>query len=128
MPNPITPNRKERTVKCSFYPAGTGAVTGLRGKGVASVVRDGVGEFTVTLSRIYSRLLSWNPQFRSATLNNVNAKVGAVNLSAKTVKLWLYTIEVTGTGTPFTETATVCDVAANANSQVSLELTFDEAS
>ena len=128
MSNPITPNRKERVIKGSFYPAGTGAVTGLRGKGIVSVTRNGVGEFTILLSRVYSRLLSFNSSIRGAAIDTVRSRIGAVSLSAKTVKLWLYTIEVTGAESPFTETATVADVAANANSQVSFELTFDEAS
>lgn len=90
-----------------FKPAGTGAPTGLRGKGVKSVARTGAGLFTITLDDKYVELLGANITVGiTGDATDLYAQIGDVDLDAKTIKLRL----MTG--------ATPTDLAANANNRV----------
>lgn len=99
----------------SFAPNGNSAVvqSSIRGRGVASVTRDNVGLFTVTLSDQYPTLLSATATLQLASADDkCAANIGTVDLAAKTIVVRLYDISA----------AALTDVAADANNRVNLTL------
>lgn len=103
---PIGMLRPERVmIQGSFAPAGTGAVTAVKGKGF-SVARTGVGTFVVTLANSYADLESADAHLQLAAPNGNSANVGAVNLAARTI-----TLVTVASGA-------VADIAANADNRV----------
>lgn len=105
----------------SFGPNGSSAIdqTTIRGRGVASVERSAAGVFTVTLSDVYTAVLS-----ATATLQLANSddkfvsNLGTIDLSAKTIVIRVY--DVSG--------ATFADVAADANNRINLTLVLKNSS
>lgn len=115
-----TPRHGVRKVICRFFPNGTStsALT-VRGSGVASVVRTGsAGVFEVTLEDAWPETALINAQ---ATVQHTTAAdlvaqcgdftAGTASAAAKIV------VRVNAGATP-------TDITANANSSVSVELTF----
>jgi hypothetical protein len=105
----------------SFGPNGSSAIdqTTIRGRGVASVARSAAGVFTVTLSDVYTAVLS-----ATATLQLANSddkfvsNLGTIDLSAKTIVIRVY--DVSG--------AAFSDVAADANNRINLTLVLKNSS
>lgn len=101
-------NREVKVIAGSFAPAGTGAVTDVKGRGF-TVARTGTGEFTVTLEDKYVELLDAQTTLQLATAADQYAQLGAIDVvSAKTVVINVW--DVSG--------AAVADVAADANNRV----------
>lgn len=104
-------NQGVKILTFSFKPADTSAPTGLAGRGVASVVRDDAGDFTVTLEDAYPALLSGHLTLGLNADTDLVASFGAIDVvTAKTVKIRLLT------------DATPTDLAANANNIVFVTL------
>ena len=105
----------------SFAPNGTSAVNqaSIRGRGVASVTRDNVGLFTVTLADQYPTLLSCTATLQLATSDDkVVANIGTVDLTAKTIVVRVFDISSPG----------LADVAADANNRINLTLVLKNSS
>lgn len=97
----------------SFAPAGTGAPTGITGRGVASIVRNSAGNFTITLEDAYSALLDAKMTIAMDAATDISPQLGAVDVvTAKTI--------VVRTIVAAVET----DIAANANNRVYVELSL----
>ena len=99
----------------SFAPAGTGAVTDVKGRGF-TVARTGVGEFTITLRQKYNHLLAAVAGVQLASAADMAPQFGSYDASAKTLVLR------TQAG------ATPTDIAANANNRVHFTLAFQKTS
>lgn len=105
----------------SFGPNGSSAIdqTTIRGRGVASVARSNAGVFTVTLSDVYTAVLS-----ATATLQLANSddkfvsNLGTIDLSAKTIIIRVYDVS----------SAAFADVAADANNRINLTLVLKNSS
>lgn len=91
----------------SFAPAGTGAPTDVYGTGY-TVVRTSAGLFTLTLTDRFIRLRAGLCQLQLATLDTWFAQLGSIDVATNgTVQIRV-----------IDETATVTDVAADANNRV----------
>lgn len=99
----------------SFAPAGTGAVTDVKGRGV-SVARTGAGAFLVTLRQKYNHLLSAVGSVQLASAADMAVQFGAYDASAGTLVLR------TQAG------ATPTDISANANNRVHFTLALQKTS
>lgn len=99
----------------SFAPAGTGAVTAVKGKGF-TVARTGVGTFLVTFADKYAALVAANATLQLASAANSVMQVGTFDASAKTLVLRILTA------------GAAADVAADANNRVSFVVTFRNSS
>jgi hypothetical protein len=93
----------------SFAPAGVSAPTAPLGNSF-TVARTNVGEYTLTLDRVYLQLVSATATVQLASVANLNMQVGTVNLAARTVVL----TALAG--------ATPTEIAANANNRVHFSL------
>lgn len=93
-----------------FHPAAGNAPTGLTGEGVASIVRDGAGEFTLTLDDDYSAIEWADAHLGMASAADSVVQVGAIvadpSTGGSTIKLHTLTAGV------------AADIAANANNTV----------
>lgn len=105
---PRTYVKELKKVAFSFAPAGTSAPDNFTGHGFATIVRDGVGEFTVTLEDKWVDLVSARAALQLATPANQKATIGAYDPAAKTVQV-------------FTDAA---DVAVDASNRVNVTLWF----
>ena len=104
-------NQGVKILTFSFLPAGSSAPTGLAGRGVASVVRDSAGKFTITLEDKYPALLSAEVLIAMNAVADLKAQLGAVDVSnAKTIVLNILAV------------ATPTDIAANAANRVYVTL------
>lgn len=104
-----SPNFNETRISGSFAPAGTGAVTAVKGRGF-TVARSGAGVFTITLDRIYQDLISANACVQLATAADMAAQIGSYSKANRTL--------VIRTVVAATET----DIAADANNRVHFDL------
>lgn len=96
------------TITGSFLPAGTGAVTGVTGKGF-TVARSDVGKFTVTLTDTYQSLIGVSLTLGLATAADQVLQLGAVDVtSAKTIVINVWDIS----------DAAVADISANAANRI----------
>lgn len=95
----------------SFAPAGTGAVTAVKGKGF-SVARTDVGEFTVTLENKYVNLIAGIADIQLATAGDAFMQIGAYDADAKTLVLNAW--DISGTA--------LADISANANNRINFKL------
>lgn len=106
-------NRDVVVMAGSFAPNGSSAVSAASNKGFGwSVARDDVGKFTITLQDRYSALLSAQIKLQQATAGDQLVYVGEVDLSAKTIKI--YVVDISDNG--------FVDIAANANNRINFEL------
>ena len=105
--------KKQVDVEGSFAPAGTGAVTAVKGSGF-TVVRTDVGLFTVTLDQSYYSLVSATATPQLAAAADMAIQCGAYDAAAKTLVIRSVVAD--------TET----DIAANANNRINFRLTFSE--
>lgn len=106
---------KERVViHGKFSPAGTSAVTGVDGHGF-TVARTGVGAYLITLKKPYPELISFNAGVREAAGTPTFAQFGDYDSSAGTIQLRV---------AQGTTTMALADLAADADNEVSFELTF----
>lgn len=102
-----------------FFPNGTStsALTCYTDGGVVSVIRTGTaGTYTITLSDKYARLIGFRANVQHTTAADLQPQLGDVDLTAKTI-----VVRVLAGATP-------TDIAANANSSVSFEFTFQDSS
>ncbi len=76
---------KPLKVPFEFTTANTGAPTGVRGKGVASVARVGTGRFDITLREPFRRLSAFGAESLGTTYYKVNCHGIANELSASPV-------------------------------------------
>jgi hypothetical protein len=113
-----TPKHGVRKVGCKFFPAGTGAITGLIGYGIKSVARTGVGTLEITFEDKWqaSQMVGFSPGVQHTTAVDLKAQLGDFTNGSSSVdaKVVLRLVAV----------ATATDMAANANSSVSCEFTF----
>lgn len=97
----------------SFAPDGTNAPTGITGRGVESISREGAGDFLITLQDAYSALLGVKMSIAMGTALDISPQLGAVDVaSAKTI--------VVRTIVAAVET----DIAADADNRVYVELSL----
>lgn len=101
----------------SWAPNGAGAVaqTSIRGRGVESVTRTGVGTFDVKLQDQYAAVLSMHATLQlNVADDKLAASVGpeTINASTRTVTVRVYDVSA----------AAPADVAANAQNRVNLLL------
>lgn len=111
------------TITSSFYPDGVNPPTGVTGRGIATVVRDDVGEFTVTLNTSHRTLISAKASMRHPTKATIaDARVGAVSnlgtTSATTLKVFTY--DIAG--------GAAADYPADPDISVDLTLVFNDSS
>ena len=100
-----------RVISLSFAPAGTGAPTDVKGRGVTSVVRDSAGKFTITLKDKFLELMGLNVVIAMTAVADLKPQLGAVDVvTAKTVVLNILAV------------ATATDIAANAANRVYVTL------
>lgn len=106
----MTPAKGRILITGHFHPAAGGAPTGLVGEGVASIVRDGAGEFTLTLDDDYVAIEWADAHLGMATATDSVAQVGAIvadpSTGGATVKLHTLTA------------GAAADIAADANNTV----------
>lgn len=105
--------REQVLMAGSFAPAGTGAPTDVRGVGF-TVARTAVGVFTLTLDRVFSKLISGTATLQLNASADSQAQLGAVSLTAKTVVIRVLTA------------GSDADIAANANNRVNFVLVLGE--
>lgn len=91
------PIHKPRTVSPSmviiagkFTGNGTGTPTGLVGDGAASVSREALGVYRITLSKVYPRIDSANANILEGTVAGLTVRLKAYDESAKTVDFAVY--------------------------------------
>lgn len=114
-------SRKPKIINLRFFPAGAGVPTysAQDTKGVASIVRNNAGEYLITLTDAYNRLISAQATIQMASATDLVPQFA--------------TISNLGTATPTTlllranAVATPTDIAANANNSISATLIFDDA-
>lgn len=117
---PVKSRGRERvTIEGSFAPAGTGAVTSVKGTGF-TVARTDVGEFTVTLDEAFA---DYDAAWCSLQLNAPGDQIahikGAIDVvTAKTFKIGVWDIS----------DAAAADIAANANNRVHFGITVKNTS
>lgn len=104
-------NPNTQRISGRFFPAGTGAPTGLKGRGIASVTRTGVGAYLVTLADKWGDLTSFNLGLQLHAAADVKLQLGDVDLVAKTIVIRALAV------------AAAVEIAANANS--SIAFSFD---
>lgn len=112
------PRHGLRVVTCKFFPAGTGAPTGLVGAGVKSVARTAQGVFEVTFEDkwLKGQLVGHSSSVQHTTAVDLVAQLGdftdgSTSVDAKVV------VRLNAVATP-------TDMAANANSSVSCTFFF----
>lgn len=112
--------KKRYDIDLTFFPdtANPPTVNANQARGVASVVRNSAGVFTITLEDAYLRLVSKNASVQLSSAADLKAQFGDIsNL---------------GTTTPVTvvvrllAVATPTDMAADANNSVSVQLCFSD--
>jgi hypothetical protein len=104
--------RGEIQVGGSFAPAGTGAVTAVRGTGF-TVARTSAGLFTVTLDKVFPSLVRAYVMIQMASATDISPQLGLVDLAtARTIQIRTIVAAV------------VTDIAADANNRVHFEFTF----
>lgn len=96
----------------SFAPAGVGAPTALKGRGISSVVRTGVGTYLVTFDEPYFDLVSAQATLQLNAAADSDVQFGAYDPVAKTLVVRIQTA------------GAVADIAANANNRVNFNLVF----
>jgi hypothetical protein len=113
-----TPRNGVREVCCLFFPAGTGAPTGLRGSGVASVARNSAGVFELTLEDpwLQSQLIGFSATVQHTTAADLVAQVGDFTDGSSSANAKVI-VRVNAVATP-------TDITANADSSVSVILKF----
>lgn len=115
-------NRKPKMLNIRFFPdtANNPTYSAQDTKGVASIVRNGTaGEWLITLSDAYNRLLSAQATIQMATATDLVPQIATVaNLATATPVTILVRANAVATPT---------DIAANANNSISLSLVFDDA-
>ena len=89
-----------------FHPAGTGTPTGLVGEGVTNVSRNGIGEFTVTLEDTYYACECAGVAIGANAVTDAHAQLGAIDVSAKTIKIHTFTPGASGIDTALTKALT----------------------
>jgi len=96
----------------SFAPNGAGAVdqSTIKGAWISSVARDNAGELTLTMVDAFARYEYVEAHLQMAAATDSCAQVGAVDLTAKTIKLHTLTA------------GAAADIAANANNRVNVKL------
>ena len=106
-------NRDVVILAGSFAPNGASAISASSNKGFGwSVARANTGVFTITLQDSYSALLSGQVQLQLASTDDKFAVLGEVDLSAKTVTIYVY--DISGGAS--------ADLAANANNRINFVL------
>lgn len=99
----------------SFRPAGTGAVTNVKGKGF-TVARSGVGLYTVTINDVYNSLEECEATGQTSDNSFAFASIGAWDPPTRTLVIGLYKLPG--------GVATLTDMAANANNVVHFSIIF----
>lgn len=107
--------RELHQVVGSFAPAGTGAVTSVKGKGF-TVSRTGVGVFLITFQDAWADLVSGRASVQLNALADTDAILGPYVAASKTLNIFIKTAGV------------AADIAANANNRVHFEITFRNSS
>lgn len=95
----------------SFAPAGTGAVTDVKGTGF-SVARTSTGLFTITLDKVYSELLAATPGLQLAAGDDKTLQFGTYVAASGTLELRVWDFSA----------AAVADISADANNRVNFVL------
>lgn len=103
-------------IDCTFKPAGTGAPTGLTGKGVASVSRTGVGVFRLVLSTAYAALISGQVALMLNAAGSEVAELAAEDVDGSTPYVDIRIVDKSA--------GAAADVAAHANNRVHVSLTL----
>lgn len=106
--------------KGSFAPNGTGAVSqaSIKGKGVATIARTGVGTFLITFSDSFRDMFAGTATLQLNAVAGQMVQLGAFSQSAKTL-----VVRVVDTAA-----GTAADVAANANNRIHLDIVFKNTS
>lgn len=116
--------KKTRLITGSFAPngstAGAIAAASIEGKGVASVVRNSAGNFTITLTDPYLKLVAAIPGIQTNSNTDIYPTFGAFSNVGSTTGAAVSFVMRLLTGS--TET----DLAANANNRVSFWLVFQD--
>lgn len=101
-----TPEFGTLMIAGSFAPAGTGAVTAVRGSGF-SVARTGVGEYTITLDEQVNEIVAANATLQMNAATDLNAQFMTYTAASRT-----FILNALAGATP-------TEIAANANNRVS---------
>lgn len=107
-----TLHRDYVTLQGSFAPAGTGAITAVKGVGFTAA-RTGVGTFLVTFSDVYADMISGQETVQTAAATQAYPQLGTFDATAST--LVLRVVDAAGAAV---------DVAANANNRVNFVVTL----
>ena len=120
--SPKTLDRKVYELNLTFFPAGTSnpTFTAANCKGVASIVRNGgAGEWLITLSDTYKRLIKRSGSIQMASATDLSLQFATIANVGGTTPPTIIVRALAG--------ATPTDIAANANNSIALSLTFSDA-
>lgn len=110
-------NRETVRIEGSFAPNGTSAVSASSRQGLGwSVVRSGVGVFTVTFTDKFASVIKASANLQLAASADSAAQVGTIDLSAKTMVIRVITA------------GSDADIAADANNRINFEVVFRNSS
>jgi len=113
--------RRIDVIALEIYPQGTSAPVVAHSGGVTSVARADVGLFTVTLDETYVDLFGHSLSVGLADpADSTEVKLGAVDLSAKTVQLQAYTLDADAA-------AVAADITADDDNRIGLVLYLSKA-
>jgi hypothetical protein len=110
----LAANPATHRITGSFAPAGTGAVTAVKGRGFTVARTATAGKFLITLRQKYTHFIGGSLTLQLAATDDLMAHFGVYSASAGTLEILVR--DISG--------AALSDIAANADNRVHFDLAF----